>query len=120
MKQKAEKSLSAVEDIRNLLKENMKDLELKIEKTQSMKESLKNQKQEIDEEIKSKSSQIKHKSLEGEFDSKLIDNVKQLSGKIKDIVVQDDDLQRELDSLHHDLANNKALLQKTDEEENRI
>lgn len=67
----------------------MKDLELKIEKAQSLKDSLKDQHQALDEEIKAKTTLITEKTMKGDFDTGLITEVKDLSSKIKDISNKD-------------------------------
>lgn len=98
----------------------MKDLELKIEKAQSLKDSLKDQHQALDDEIKAKSVLITEKTMRGEFDNVLMSEVKELSTKIKDITNKDINYQKEIDSYNAKLENNKKLLLKTDEEERRI
>lgn len=89
MKECADGGFSAVNDLRNRLQKTMKDLELKIEKAQSLKDSLKDQHQALDEEIKAKSMIITEKTMKGEFDTMLMNEVKDLSQKIKDITAKD-------------------------------
>lgn len=67
----------------------MKDLELKIEKAQSLKDSLKDQHQSLDDEIKAKTVLITEKTMKGEFDTVLMNEVKDLSQKIKEITAKD-------------------------------
>jgi len=67
----------------------MKDLQLKIEKAQSLKDSLKDQHQALEDDIKSKTTIITEKTMQGEFDTVLMNEVKDLSQKIKDITAKD-------------------------------
>lgn len=76
-------------DLRNRLQKTMKDLQLKIEKAQSLKDSLKDQHQALDDDIKAKTAIITEKTMKGDFDMVLMNEVKELSGKIKEITAKD-------------------------------
>jgi hypothetical protein len=67
----------------------MKDLQLKIEKAQSLKDSLKDQQQALEADIKAKTVLITEKTMKGEFDMGMMNEVKDLSQKIKEIVAKD-------------------------------
>lgn len=100
LKDSSVKGFETVNDCRDKLLKNLKFLKLSIEKQTMLKESLKDQQNDLNEEINSKTKTITELTMKGVFDNNLLNEIRDLSSKVKIVADKEILYQKDIEDLH--------------------